>query len=108
MNATHANVEEETKRYLFQRLVYHRNARTFAISFIIFVCFLVAGFPQQIEFLLYTCGLVDLISYDKSEWLQVIYFTGVSAVNPIIYGTLDKRLFSFIKQLRGKRIQVGN
>ena len=96
MSATHANVEEETKRYLCQRLVHHRNARTFGISFIIFVCFLVTGLPQQIEFVLYTFGLVDPDVY-FAEWLHVIYYLGVPAVNPLIYGTLDKRLFSFIK-----------
>ena len=96
MSATHVNVEEETKRYLFQRLVHHRNARSFGISFIIFICFLVAGLPQQIEFILYTFGLVDPDVY-FTEWLHVIYYFGVSAVNPLIYGTLDKRLFSFIK-----------
>jgi hypothetical protein len=38
---------EETERWLFQRLVHHRSARTFAITFVIFVCFFVAGSPQQ-------------------------------------------------------------
>ena len=104
MNATHANVKKETKRYLFQSLVYHRNARTFVISFIIFVCFLMAGSPVQIGFVLYTLGLVDPSAFYKSEWLHVIYYLGVSAVNPIIYGTLDKRLFLFIKYLRSGRI----
>ena len=96
-SATHANLDEKTKRYLLQRLVHHRNARTFVISFIIFVCFLVAGSPLQIEFVLYTLGLVNPSTSYESEWLLVIYYVGVSAVNPIIYGTLDKRLFSFIK-----------
>ena len=64
-----------------------------------------AGLPQQIEFILYTFGLMDQNARYKSDWLLVIYYLGVSAVNPIIYGTLDKRLFSFVKQLKSKEIK---
>ncbi len=93
MNAT--IVSDETKRWLFQRLAHHRNARTFLISFVIFVCFLVAGSPQQIAFTLYVFGVVNL-NGTYYDWFNVMYFFDVSAVNPFLYGALDKKIFSSI------------
>jgi hypothetical protein len=87
---------EETERWLFQRLVHHRSARTFAITFVIFVCFFVAGSPQQIVIILHTFGVVHLNTY--YDWFNVMYYFGVSAVKPLIYGALDKKLFSSFQQ----------
>jgi hypothetical protein len=69
---------EDTERWLFQRLVHHRSARTFAITFVIFVYFVVAGSPQQIGIILHTFGVVDLNTY--YDWFNVMYYFGVSAV----------------------------
>jgi phage-related minor tail protein len=103
MNAT---VGEKTERWLFQRLAHHRNTRTFVISFVIFVCFLVAGSPQQIAYILYVFGVVDL-NGAYYDWFNVLYFFGVSAVNPFVYGALDKKLFSSFKLFwRKKRLMV--
>ncbi|CAB4018421.1 neuropeptide FF receptor 1-like [Paramuricea clavata] len=105
MNANIATVGEKTERWLFQRLAHHRNTRTFVISFLIFVCFLVAGSPQQIAFILYVFGVVDL-NGAYYDWFNVMYFFGVSAVNPFIYGALDKKLFSSFKRC-GRKNQIG-
>jgi hypothetical protein len=102
MNAT---IETEEKEHrLLRRLAYHRNARAFLICFIIFVCFLVAGSPQQIAFMLLTFKKVDLDTY--YDWFVVMYFLGVSAVNPLIYGASDKKIFSSTKLFRGKSINT--
>ena len=93
---------EERKRHLFQRLLHHRNTRAFVISFVIFVCFFVAGSPQQIAFILHVIGVVDLNGRIYYGWLRVLYFFGVSAVNPFIYGALDRKVFSSFKQCRRK------
>jgi hypothetical protein len=69
---------EDTERWLFQRLVHHRSARTFAITFVIFVYFVVAGSPQQIGIILHTFGVVDLNTYH--DWFNVMCYFGVSAV----------------------------
>ena len=99
MNAS--TVDEEKERCFFQRLAYHRNTRTFFISFVIFVCFLVAGSPLQIAFTLDVIGVLNL-NCAYYDWFNVIYFFGVSAVNPLIYGALDKKLSSIFKRCRQK------
>ena len=98
MNAS--NTTKEKERRFLQRLAYHRNARAFGICFMIFVCFLGAGSPQQIAFLLSTFNKVKLDTY--YDWFVVMYYFGVSAVNPLIYGASDKKLFSSFKLLRRK------
>jgi hypothetical protein len=101
-----ATVGEETERWWFQRLAHHRNARTFVISFVIFLCFFAAGSPQQIAYILYVFGVVDL-NGTYYDWFNVVYFLGVSAINPFIYGALDKKLFSSFKLFwRKKRLMV--
>ena len=84
-------VDEGKKRYFFQTLAHHRNKRSFSISFVIFVCLLVAGSPWQIAFTLNVTGVLDLNGHTYTGWLYVMYFSGVSAVNPLIYGALDKK-----------------
>ena len=98
MNAS--NTTEEKERRFLQRLAYHRNARAFGICFMIFVCFLVAESPMQIAFILFTFNKVELDTY--YYWFVVMFCFGVSAVNPLIYGASDKKLFSSFKLLRIK------
>ena len=98
MNASIA--DEEKERWFFQRLAHNRNTRTFVVSFAIFVCFLVAGSPYQIAFTLDVLGVLDVNGRVYYEWFRVMYFFGVSAVNPLIYGALDKKLSSIFKRCR--------
>ena len=93
--------EEEKERWFFQRLAHHRNSRTFLISFVIFVCFLVAG-SHQIAFTVEVIGVLDSSDRAYYDWFQVLYFFGVSAVNPFIYGALDKKLFSVFRRCSRK------
>ena len=80
MNASIA--DEEKEHWFFQRLAHHRNTRTFVISFVIFVCFLVAGCPHQIAFTVEVIGVLDSSGRAYYDWFRVMYFFGVSAVNP--------------------------
>lgn len=81
---------------LYRTLSHHRNAQTFFISFVIFICFSVSGCPRQVTFILHAFGLADLnTNYYQS--FRVIYYFAVSALNPFIYGALDKKLFSNFK-----------
>ena len=83
----------------YQRFRQHRNARTFLVSFTIVVCFAVTALPIQI---IYILSIINVIEFPKLIlWFVVLYYFGVSAVNPFIYGTLDKKFFSsFIRRLR--------
>ena len=94
--------DEEKERWLFQILTHHRNRRAFLISFIIFICFLVAGSPWHIAFTLYVIDVLDIKGCTYMGWLDVMYFFGVSAVNPFIYGALDKKLSSIFKRCKRK------
>jgi hypothetical protein len=40
--------------------------------------------------------VVDLNTY--YDWFNVMYYFGVSAIDPLIYGALDKKLFSSFQQ----------
>ena len=91
MNTTVALTGEDKERWLFQRLAHHRNSRTFVISFFIFVCFFVAGFPRNIEYVLVSFKIKPMSGY--YHWVTIMYYFGVSAVNPIIYGVFDNKLF---------------
>jgi hypothetical protein len=99
-----AAVSNEQNLSQYQRFKQHRNARTFLVSFIIVVCFAVADFPSQIIFILGVCRVIDFPSYYM--WFVILHFFGVSAANPFIYGTLDRKLFSsFIKRMRRKKME---
>ncbi len=83
----------------YQRFRQHRNARAFLVSFTIVVCFAVISLPSQIIYILSISNIIEFPRYNL--WFEVVRNFGVSAVNPFIYGTLDRKLFSsFIRRLR--------
>ena len=82
----------------YQRLRQHRNARTFLVSFTVVVCFAVCDLPMQIICILGKSGAMTFPWY--YVWFVMFHSLGVSAVNPFIYRTLDRKLFfSFIKNI---------
>jgi hypothetical protein len=84
----------------YQRLRQHRNVRTFLVCLTVVVSFAVTALPSHIMFILYFSngGIEFPVHY---HWFDVVYHFGVSAVNPFIYRTLDKKLFSsFMKRMR--------
>ena len=92
-------VSEQQYLSRYQRFRQHRNARTFSISFVIVICFAMTAAPRQIIQILGNCKVIEFPWY--YFWLEVVQFFGVSAVNPFIYGTLDRKLFgSLMRNLR--------
>ena len=84
----------------FNRLLHHRNWRTFVVSLIAVVCFAVGGLPRHVaNFFLPTDPdrsiryHVDLLM--KYGW--IMQTAGTCAVDPLIYGILDRKLLSFFK-----------
>jgi neuromedin U receptor 2 len=99
-----AAVSNEQNLSQYQRFKRHRNARTFLGSFIIVVCFGVTALPWQIIFILSMSHVIDFPSYYM--WFEILHFLSAFAVNPFIYGALDRKLFSsFIKRLRRKKLE---
>jgi hypothetical protein len=91
--------QQQRKVSPFQRLRQHRNVRTFFVCLTVVVCFAVTALPRHIIWILYTSSVIEFPWY--YYWFEVVQNFGVSAVNPIIYRTLDKKLFScFIKRMR--------
>jgi hypothetical protein len=83
----------------YQRLRQHRNVRTFFVCLIVVVCFAVTALPSHIIWILYTSSVIEFPWY--YYWFEVVHRFGVSAVNPFIYRTLDRKRFSsFIKHAR--------
>ena len=91
-NATVVAFGEETELCLFQRLTHHRNARTFLISFVIFVCFFMTACPQQIVLILNTFKMIQLAWYFL--WFNVVYYFGVSGVKVMV--SWIRRYFQFL------------
>ena len=83
----------------YQRFRQHRNVRTFLVSFTIVVCFAVTALPIQIIYILSMSKVIEFPRFHL--WFVIFHYFGVSAVNPFIYGTLERKLFSsFIRRLR--------
>ena len=83
----------------YQRFRQYRNVRTFFVSLTVVICFAVTALPNQIIHILSTSNVIEFPWY--YFWFDVLNSFGVSAVNPFIYGTLDRKLLSsFTKRLR--------
>jgi hypothetical protein len=94
-----AAASEQQKLSPYQRFRQYRNARTFLVCVAIVVCFAVTALPMQIMFFLSISNIIEFPRF--YWWFEVVHNFGVSAVNPFIYGTLDRKLFSSsIRRLR--------
>ena len=83
----------------YQRFRQYRNVRTFFASLTVVTCFAVTALPSQIIYILSTSNVIEFPWY--YFWFHVLNSFGVSAVNPFIYGTLDRKLLSsFTKRMR--------
>ena len=83
----------------YQRFRQHRHARSFLVSLTVVVGFAVTAFPIQIINILIISNVIEFPRY--YYWFVVVEIFGVSAVNPFIYGALDKKLFfPLMKRLR--------
>ena len=74
----------------------HKSQNLFLNIAVVF-CFAVTGLPMQIEWILHVTGSNENIAI-ASKWVFAFYLGGTSAVNPYLYGTMDKRIRSVVKR----------
>ena len=87
-----------------KRLVHHRNWRTFLVSLATVVCFAVAGLPRHVGGFLFATDLDSHRLHLLLDYGWVIQAAGTCAINPLIYGILDKKLLlSFFKLFQMKQ-----
>jgi hypothetical protein len=89
----------------FNILKFIRNRRTFFVCLITVLCCAIGNIPITVYLILYTAGENDFLM--KYVWLiylaRVLRVTGSYSVNPLIYGTLDKKLLPFWNLCRKKK-----
>ena len=84
----------------FKRLLHHRNWRTFVMSLIAVVCFAVGGLPRHVSTFFLAADPNRPISHRLDLLIRygwIIQAAGTCAVNPLIYGILDKKLLPIFK-----------
>ena len=76
-----------------------RNRRTFLVCLIIVICFGVGHVPISVWLIWFITGKYHLMM--KYFWLHdlasILRLAGTHSINPLIYGILDKKLFTFRK-----------
>ena len=89
----------------FNILKFIRNRRTFFVCLITVLCYGIGNIPASVRYILYIAGENHfLLKYVWIEYLaSVLRVVGSHSVNPLIYGTLDKRLVTFWKLCRKKK-----
>ena len=90
MNAQIGQGNTRRRLTFLQRLTF-RNAKTFYVSFIIVICFVVSACPAQVIWLVSVIGSKELPSYMR--WFEAVYIFGTCASNPYVYGAFDKKVF---------------
>ena len=95
----------------FNILKFIRNRRTFFVCLITVLCYGIGNIPFSVRYILYIAGENHFLL--KYVWIvhlaSVLRVAGSHSVNPLIYGTLDKRLVTFWKFCRKKKQrQQGN
>jgi hypothetical protein len=88
----------------FNILKFIRNRRTFFVCLITVLCYGIGNIPASVRYILYIAGENHFLL--KYVWIvylaSVLRVVGSHSVNPLIYGTLDKRLLTFWKLCRKK------
>jgi hypothetical protein len=88
----------------FNILKFIRNRRTFFICLITVLCYTIGNIPMTVYLILYIAEESHLVNH---VWIvhlaNVLRVAGSHSVNPLIYGTLDKRLLTFWKLCRKKK-----
>ena len=94
-----------TSSFKMQR--YARNRRTFLVCLAIVLCYGVGNLPFAVVIALgryIGYYQLDIKHFSIFHFALILRAIGTSAINPIIYGTLDKKLLQFWK-LRSKKVQ---
>ena len=98
-------VRQTTPNSSFNILTFIRNQQTSLVSFCTVLCYGIGNVPVSVVFLWYVFGEHNLLQ----NYLWVEYFANVfrmlssHAVNPLIYGILDKKLLFFWKRMLFQR-----
>jgi hypothetical protein len=89
----------------FNILKFIRNRRTFFVCLITVLCYGIGNIPASVRYILFIAGENHfLLEYVWIGYLaSVLRVAGSHTVNPLIYGTLDKRLVTFWKFCRKKK-----
>ena len=89
----------------FNVLKFIRNRRTFLVCLITVLCYGIGNIPVSVWYILDIAGENHfLMKYVWIEYLaDVVRVAGSHSVNPLIYGTLDKKLLTFWKLCRKKK-----
>jgi hypothetical protein len=89
----------------FNILKFIRNRRAFFVCLITVLCYAIGNIPITVYRILYMAEEHHLLM--KYFWIvnlaKVLRVAGSHSVNPLIYGTLDKKLLTFWKLCRRKK-----
>jgi hypothetical protein len=89
----------------FNILKFIRNRRTFFVCLITVLCYAIGNIPITVWYILYIAGGNHFLM--KYVWIaylaNVLRVAGSHSVNPLIYGTLDKKLLPFWNLCRKKK-----
>ena len=77
-----------------------KSVKPLFVCFTIVVCFTVFGFPAQILWIILLSSK-EIPSY--FSLLHALYIFGTAAINPYVYGALDKKVLSLLKHCRKRR-----
>ena len=89
----------------FSILKFIRNRRAFLVCLITVLCYAIGNIPMTVYFILKSIAGENhfLMKYVWVAYMaRVLQVAGSHSVNPLIYGTLDKKLLAFWKLLRKK------
>jgi hypothetical protein len=77
------------------------NSKPLFVCFTIVMCFIVSGLPAQLMWIICMSASKELPSYHLL--LYALYIFGTAAINPYVYGALDKKVFSLFQNCQKKR-----
>ena len=86
----------------FQKIRHRRNTKTFLVSAVSVGIFTITLAPFEIWWFS-NANDFGILKNDYTGWFYLLYMTGSSAVNPFIYGVLDKKLIEGLKKARGRK-----
>ena len=78
-----------------------KNVKPLFVCFTIVVCFTVFGFPAQVLWIIFVSASKEIPSYFLL--LHALYIFGTAAINPYVYGALDKKVLSLFKHCKKRR-----
>ena len=78
----------------------NKNVKPLFASFTIIACFIVSGFPMQLMWIICMSTSKEIPSY--ASLISALHIFGTAAINPYVYGALDKKVFSLFQHCQRK------